>query len=59
MVIYNHNQCRHAWLFILTNSVDMHGYLLESGGERRDAKRRVERLRELPFTVIWENRKTS
>ena len=33
--------------------------LLANGGERRDAKLRVDRCRELPFTVIWENRTTS
>ena len=33
--------------------------LLASWGERRNAKRRVDRRRELPVTVIWENRTTS
>ena len=33
--------------------------LLASGGERSDASRRVDRGRELPVTVIWENRTTS
>ena len=30
--------------------------LLASGGERRDAKRRVDQRRKLPVTVIWENK---
>ena len=34
-------------------------FSLASGVERRDAKRRVDRRRELPVTVIWENRTTS
>ena len=29
---------------------------LVSGGERRDTKRRVYRRRELPVTVMWENK---
>ena len=33
--------------------------MLASGGERRDTKRRVGRRRELPFTVIWENKTAS
>ena len=33
--------------------------LLASEGERRDAKRPVDRRRGLPVTVIWENRTTS
>ena len=33
--------------------------LLASEGERRDTKRRVDRHRELPVTVIWGNRTTS
>ena len=32
---------------------------LASGGDRRDAKHRVDRRRELPVTVIPENRTTS
>ena len=32
---------------------------LASGGERRDSKRRVDRRKELPVTIIWENRTTS
>ena len=33
--------------------------LLASGEERRNALRRVDRRRELPVIVIWENRTTS
>ena len=31
-------------------------YLLARGGEGRDAKLCVDRRREVPVTVIWENR---
>ena len=43
-------------LYLVLPAVDV---LLASGGERRDAKRRFGRRKELPVTVIWENRTTS
>ena len=47
-----------AWSDIHIDDAKNYPALLASGGERRDAKRRVDRRRELPLTVIWENRTT-
>ena len=49
--------CSESWK--TKNSTVSRKMSLASGGERRDAQRRVDRLRKLPVTVIWANRTTS